>query len=308
MDIFIDYDTICINCQEKGYSFGYGFKIIEYKGFKILDSPHPYLNGACIYFEYDKKKKIFRRSIENTNNLENSIKGFKFAMINARTSKNNLVSRFTYTYTFPQESIKDKQIRRIFEYIDVYRFKNKPYFFIFYSFRNLTGKIIKNFNFYQFYDFDLYGEESYLNDIAKFDSKLGIIYQYDNKEGFDKSLFAGIGSTKYPNKFECNIPQEIYIFNKGKISLRNYSEQGPADCAVALQWNSSLFRPGELKIFPIMMVTGLGSEDFFNNINEARKNLETHQKSVLRAVENISRQKIDLKLEKLSFSQRIWCS
>ena len=93
MDIFIDYDTICIECQAKGYFFGYGMKTIEYKNIKILDSPQPYLNGACINFEYENQP-VLLKSTENSHYSESGIKDSKFAMLNARTSKNNSISRF----------------------------------------------------------------------------------------------------------------------------------------------------------------------------------------------------------------------
>jgi hypothetical protein len=308
MDIFIDYETICINCQEKGYSFGYGIKTIEYKRFKILDLPQPYLNGASVFFEYNNKRVLLKSS-ENSHHSESGIENSKFSMLNARSSKNSLISRFTYSFSFPESTTEEKQIPRIIEYIDVYRFKNKPYFFIYYTFRNLTGKTIKNFNFYQFYDFDIYGQEAYLTDIAKYDSKSGIIYQYDNEKGLEKSLFAGIGSSteNFPNHFECNTPQEIYIFNNNQDTLRNFAEKGPCDCAVALQWNKSIFKQKKLISFPIMIITGLGKDKFFENVKDARNDLEIHQKSVLRTIENVSRQKIDPKLQKLSFSQKTWC-
>ncbi len=308
MDIFIDYETICINCQEKGYSFGYGIKTIEYNGFTILDLPQPYLNGACIYFEYENKP-VLLKSTENSHHSESGIKDSKFVMINARSSKNNLVSRFTYSFSFPKKTSEEKHIPRIIEYVDVYRFENKPYFFIFYTFRNLTGKTIKNFNFYQFYDFDIYGQESYLSDIAKYDSKSGIIYQYDNEKGVEKSIFAGISSSSdnKPNNFECNSPQDIFIFKENQFSLRNYANKGPSDCAVALQWTKPIFKHKELISFPIMIIAGVGKDLFFENVKEARKNLEIHRKPVYRSVENESRQKIDSKLQKLSFSKREWC-
>ena len=303
MDIFIDYETICMNCQEKGYSFGYGIKTIEYKGFKILDLPQPYLNGASVHFEYEKKP-ILLKSTENSHYAD-----FGIFLMNARSSKNSSISRFTYSFSFPGSTPEEKHIPKIIEYVDVYRFKNKPYFFIFYTFRNLTGKTIKNFNFYQFYDFDIYGQESYLNDIAKYDSKSGIIYQYDNEKGLDKSLFAGIGSSSEnkPNNFECNTPQDIFIFKSNQVSLRNYAEKGPCDCAVASQWIRPIFKNMELISFPIMVIVGLGKDKFFENVKDARKDLEIHQNSVIRAVENLSRQKIDPKLEKLNFSKREWC-
>jgi len=306
MDIFIDYETVCINCQEKGYSFGYGIKTIEYKGVKILDLPQPYLNGASVYFEYEKKP-ILLKSTENSHHADFGIKDAKFIMMNARSSKNSSVSRFTYSFLFSGSTEEEKQISKIIEYIDVYRFKNKPYFFIYYTFRNLTGKTIKNFNFYQFYDFDIYGEDFYSTDIAKFDSKSGIIYQYDFEKGLEKSIFAGIGSNSIPNNFECNIPQDIFIFKNNQVTLRNYKEKGPCDCAVASQWIRPIFKHNELISFPIMMIMGLGKENFFENVKDARKDLEIHQKSVIRAVENLSRQKIDPKLQKLNFSKREWC-
>ena len=135
MDIFIDYETICMNCQEKGYSFGYGIKTIEYKGFKILDLPQPYLNGASVYFEYEKKT-ILLKSTENSHHADFGIKDAKFAIVNARSSKNSSISRFTYSFSFPGSTPDEKQIPRIIEYVDVYRFKNKPYFFIFYTVAN----------------------------------------------------------------------------------------------------------------------------------------------------------------------------
>ncbi len=308
MDIFIDYETICMNCQEKGYSFGYGIKTIEYKGVKILDIPQPNLNGACIHFKYEHKPVLLKSS-ENSHHSESGIKNSKFVMINARSSKNNLISRFTYSFSFPESVSKKERNPRIIEYVDVYRFKTKPYFFIYYAFRNLTGNQIKNFNFYQFYDFDIYGQNSYLSDIARYNSKLGIIYQYDSEKGQNKSLFAGFGSNSdnIPDNYECNSPQNIFIFKDNQFSLRNYAEKGPSDCAIALQWNSSVFEKGELKIYPIIIVTGFGKEKFFENVKEARKNLEIHQNSVLRAIKNVSRQKIDPKLQKLSFSQKTWC-
>ena len=308
MDIYIDYETICINCQEKGYSFGYGIKTIEYKGFKILDLPQPYLNGASIYFEYDHKP-VLLKSTENSHHSKSGIKDSKFSMLNARTSKNNLISRFTYSFSFPENTSENKQIPRIIEYVDVYRFENKPYFFIYYTFRNLTGKSIKNFNFYQFYDFDIYGQESYLNDIAKYDSKSGIIYQYDNEKGLKMSIFAGIGSSleNTPSKFECNSPQDIFIFKDKQISLRNYAEKGPSDCAVALQWIKPSFSNSGLISFPIMIIAGVGKDNFFENVKEARKDLGIHQKSVMKNIKIESRQKIDPKLQNLSFSKREWC-
>ena len=309
MDIFIDYETICINCQERGYSFGYGIKTIEYKGFKILDLPQPYLNGASIYFEYENKP-VLLKSTENSYHSESGIKDSKFAMINARSSMNSSVSRFTYSFSFPESIQKEKEIQRIIEYVDVYRFKYKPYFFIFYTFRNLTDKTIKNFNFYQFYDFDIYGPESYLNDIAKYNSKANIIYQYDNEKGVEKSIFAGIGSSydKKPDNFECNSPQDIFIFKNNQLSLRNYTEKGPSDCAVALQWIIPIFKHSELIIFPIMIIVGVGKDNFFENVKDARKDLEMHRKSVHRSVDEVSRQKIDPKLQTLSMSKKKWCS
>ena len=314
MDVFIDYETVCVNCKEKGYSFGYTFKTIEYKQNIVMDVPTQYLNGPCMAFEY-KNVPILIRSLENSHQLGVAQKNPLFTMINAKRNKDSTITRFTYLYS-PQHHPKvvqkntppEKPDPRILEYVDIYRYKTKPYILMFYSFRNSTQDPLENFNFYQFYDFDINGDQGYKTDSAGYYKDKEVIYQFDEAEGKERSSFAGIGTTttKTPAHFECNSPQELLV-SPERLTLRDTERQGPSECAVGLEWHIPSIGPGQIEVFPVMMVFGLGEEDFQTNINEARKHLEKITPSIYNAVNGKFRQLIDPELEKMSFSMREWC-
>ena len=314
MDVFVDFETVCVNCKEKGYSFGYTFKTIKYKNNTVMDIPTRYLNGPCMAFDY-KEVPIFIRSLENSHQLGVAQKTPIFTMINAKRNKDSTITRFTYLYSpHHHPDVKKKNLPpehpnpRILEYVDIYRYNNKPYILMFYSFRNSTQDPLNNFNFYQFYDFDINGEEGYKTDSAAFDKKLKMVYQYDENEGKDSSPFVGIGTSlkNTPTHFECNSPQDLLI-STDRLNLRDKERKGPSECAVGLQWHIPTIGPGQMEVFPVMMVFGIGETDFKNNVIEARQHLEKLTPSIFNSVNGKFRQLIDPELEKMSFSMREWC-
>ncbi|UYP48442.1 hypothetical protein NEF87_004727 [Candidatus Lokiarchaeum ossiferum] len=314
MDVLVDYETVCVNCKEKGYSFGYTFKTIKYKNRTVMDIPTRYLNGPCIAFEY-KEIPILIRSLENSHHLGVAQKTPLFTMINAKRNNDSTITRFTYLYS-PQyhPEIVKKKIQperpdpRVLEYVDIYRYHDKPYILMFYSFRNSTHDPLRNFNFYQFYDFDINGEEGYKTDSAEYDEKLNIAFQYDAQEGKQLSPIVGIGTINdnIPTHFECNAPQDLLITPE-RLNLKDCNRKGPAECAVGLQWHIPSIGPGQMEVFPVMMVFGLGEENFKANVLEARAHLEKISPSIFNVVNGKFRQLIDPELEKMSFSMREWC-
>ncbi len=314
MDIYIDYETVCVNCKEKGYSFGYTFKTIEYKGIPIMDIPTRYLNGPCLTFDY-RKVPIIIRSIENSHHLGVSAKTPLFTMINAKRNDNNSISRFTYLFSpeFHPEIAKitdtpTQPTPRIMEYVDLYRYEDKPYILLFYSYRNSTPEPLINFNFYNLYDFDIMGQDQFDTDKAEYDADLEVIYQYDNVPKLGESIYAGFGSTlsNHPIRFECNSSQNLMI-EPERLNLRNINQFGPDDCATGLQWSKGMIGPGQLEVFPIMLVVGLGKDQFKKNVQMARDHLEKLLPSIYNAVNGKFRQLIDPELEKMSFSTKEWC-
>ena len=134
MDVDIEYETLCVNCKEKGYSFGLNFKSIDYLGTPVLDLPTRYLNGPCLAFKY-QKVPILIRSLENSHQNRNSTAHPIFYMINAKTNHSNTISRFTYLYDLQKHpdiptSLSD-EILHIYEYVDIYRFPDRPYILLY---------------------------------------------------------------------------------------------------------------------------------------------------------------------------------
>ncbi len=314
MHIELDYETICMNCQEKGYSFGYTIKKITYKKAIAMDIPTQYLNGACVSFNYNNIPFLLK-STESSYSLDFENKNPNFLMINAKKNQSGMISRFTYRLLPDLHPLLKNQAQQLInfksnhllEFLDIYRFENAPYFFIFYSFCNNTNKTLENFNFYQLYDFDIYGEERFDNDCAIYDVENQIIYQYDADLGKNKSLIAGFGSNpkNKPIHFECNSPQNIFI-SPEHPNLKNIPHYGPHDCAIALQWKQNI-KPNEVVTYPIMMIFGLGQKLFYHNLKLAQNHLEKIQKHFPNVLQNTPRQEIDQKLLKLSFSKREWC-
>lgn len=314
MLVDIDYETICVNCKEKGYSFGYSLKTISYLGELVLDLPQRYLNGPCLAFNY-RSIPFLMRSIENSHSLNNESTQPIFAMINAKHNKNSTISRFTYRYSAHNHpDIKqlnkksDNNPEFIYEYVDVYRFPDKPFIFLFYSFQNKTRQPLHSFNFYQLYDFDIYGQDFYDSDRAGFDEKTLTIYQYDSRYSLDNSIIAGITSlgNNPPTHFEANSPESILI-NSERLNLRDYIHPESSDLAVGMQWSISTLEPEQIINFPIAMVFGKGLKNFQENIQMAKPELQKLQTSVLKAISIPSRQLVDPKLENLSFSLAEWC-
>ena len=311
MDVDIEYETLCVNCKEKGYSFGLNFKTIEFHGTTVLDIPTRYLNGPCLAFRY-QNIPILLRSLENAHQNDDSTTQPIFYMINAKTNPSNTVSRFTYLYELQGHSgiprAPTGQHPQIYEYVDIYRFPDRTYILLYYSFRNSTPFPLTDINFYNFYDFDIYGQEGYKSDEGHLDTSQKVVYQFDTTQGEHQSIFAGMGSTStnVPNRFECNSPQEMMI-SLDRLNLRNIEHPGPNECAVGLQWKLETIPPESVKTFPIMLVFGKSREEFFKNCDTARNHLEKKYADIARNIDLKPRQKIDPKLKKLAFSQADWC-
>ena len=311
MDVDIEYETICVNCKEKGYSFGLNFKTIEFHGTTVLDIPTRYLNGPCLAFKYQNVPLLIR-SLENSHQNDPSTSHPIFSMINAKTNPSNTISRFTYVYELHGHSdlplSSSEKSPEIYEYVDIYRFPNRPYILLYYSFRNESAFPITEINFYNFYDFDVYGQEGYKSDEAHFDPDRKIVFQFDNMKGDTKSIFAGIGSTTDhpPKRFECNSPQKLMI-SLDRLELRNINRPGPNECAVGLQWYLKYLAPGAVHTFPIMLVFGKNRDSFFKNCDTARNHLEKRHSDIARNIHTEARQQIDPKLKTLAFSQAEWC-
>lgn len=318
MDIFIDYETVCVNCKARGYSFGYSFKTIMYKGQTALDCPQRHLNGPMITFDY-QEKPVLLHCLENAHLMGTEQRSPAFSMINAKKGTN--VSKFTYQFSpllHPlfknQEQTAGGFIPKLMLYVDMYLYEDKPYCFIFYTFRNRTLEPINKFSFFQFFDFDIYGQDGYKNDCVESDPETGVIYQYNNAKGKKLSLFAGLGTIKTlpPAHIEGNTPEEIIITEeKRRESLRdNLSAKktfGPSDCAVAYQWNLSMLYPDNVQVFPVMLVFGFGEKQFLTNCAEAQERLNSLMPVIYNSVNDKFRQIIDPELEKLGFSMRQWC-
>ncbi len=321
--ITIDYETICVNCKEKGYSFGYTLKNVEYRGNIVLDIPQRYLNGPSLAFDY-QSVPIFIRSLENPNTMGSTAKTPIFSMINAKPSISSTISRFTYLFSPQNHPLIEKlniskgptsQIPpKIFEYVDMYHYpssKDRPYILMFYSFRNATPVPLKNFQFYQFYDFDVYGQEGYNTDLVKYNPPLGVIYQFDAERaaGGDKqSVVVGIGSTldNKPDHFEGNSP-ELLLISPKRLNLRDSIPDSPGDLGVGLQWNTPEFLPDQLIVFPVFMAFGNNESEFLENAKKAQVHLLKQIPNIIKSVNFKSRQIVDSKIEKLSFSTREWC-
>ncbi len=151
-------------------------------------------------------------------------------------------------------------------FADTYMYANKPFIMMFFGIQNLTGEPLDNFNFYQMYDFDIYGREGYKQNNVLYDSDLDIIYQYHSDKGLETSLMAGISSIEtYPcAHFEGNTPNEI-LPNIHRLNLRDIGDFGPDDCAVAMQWRIKTIEVNEFIIFPVVMVMGFGQKTFLDN-------------------------------------------
>ncbi|MCF2140876.1 MAG: hypothetical protein K9W44_12540 [Candidatus Lokiarchaeota archaeon] len=314
MIVDIDFETICVNCKEKGYSFGYTLKSILYNGKFILDLPQRYLNGSCLFFSY-LGTNFFIRSLENSHALGAKSETPIFSMINAKHNQSSTLSRFTYLYSLhnhpeiqKRNTINNFKEQQIYEYVDMYRFPSEPYLFLFYSFRNGTDHSLNNFNFYQYYDFDIYGQDFFDTDKVGYNSNLGYIYQYDSRFSIEESIFAGIGSVlkKIPNHFEGNSPDSIFISPK-RLDLRDNLNKEIGDQAVSLQWKVPSILPGQIEVFPVAIVLGKGEAEFLQNIKKAQKHMQKLISSVIKAINIDSRQEIDPKLEKMSFSMKEWC-
>ncbi|MHA1673267.1 MAG: hypothetical protein ACTSYI_06540 [Promethearchaeota archaeon] len=247
-----------------------------------------------------------------------------FSMINAKPSISSTISRFTYLFS-PQNHplIKKSNISegtippispKIYEYVDMYHYpssKDRPYILMFYSFRNATQVPLKNFQFYQFYDFDIYGQERYDTDLVKFNPSLGVIYQFDAEHaarGDKQSVVAGIGSTidNKPDHFEGNLP-ELLLISPKRLNLRDSIPKTPGDLGVGLQWHMPEFLPDQLIVFPVFMAFGNNESEFLENAKKAQVHLLKQIPNVIKSVNFESRQLIDPKLEKMSFSTREWC-
>ena len=314
MDIFLDYETICVNCKEKGYSFGYAIKTIEYKNQVVMDLPQRYLNGPCLSFRY-QKIPILIRSLENSHQMGVAAKKPLFTMINAKQSSSSTISRFTYFYSLhnhPQVKALELPLEKgnpgIYEYVDIYRFKDKPYILLYYSFLNSTSVHLTDFKFYNFYDFDIFGQDKFDIDMAEYDQNMQVIFQYDKQDN-NEDLFAGFGSTlqNFPTKYECNTSNQLMI-SLNRLNLRNINGYGPDDCAIGLQWDLTSLKPEKINTFPIMLVFGNTKEKFTQNVTKGRIHLEKLLPVVDRAVNSKTRLIIDPKLEKLSFSTKKWCT
>lgn len=314
LDIFIDYETICVNCKQKGYSFGYSYKTIEYKGQTALDLPQRHLNGSMVTFNY-QTVPILLHCLENSHLMGTEQQKPAFSMINAK--KGTTVSKFTYQFSpeLHPEIVKQSNPSKGFTpklmlYVDTFTYPDKPYFFTIYCFRNRTLEPIENLRFYDFFDFDIYGQDHYKTNIVKYDPELHVIYQFDQSKGEKSSLIAGIGSaTKYkPSYYEGNTPGEIVITEENfREHLRNIDGSGPNDYAVALEWDHGPLYPDQLIEFPVMMVFGFGEKEFKKNCLEARTHLEKIIPTIFNSVEDKFRQIIDPELEKMGFSMRQWC-
>ncbi|MHA1522073.1 MAG: hypothetical protein ACTSRK_18000 [Promethearchaeota archaeon] len=322
--INIDYETICVNCKEKGYSFGYTLKTVEYLGNIVLDTPQRHLNGPSLAFDY-LSVPILIRSLENSHSMGAAAKTPLFSMINAKPSLNSSISRFTYLYS-PQHHPDVKKLDKfrgsvspkIFEYVDMYQYpnsKDRPYILFFYTFRNSTQVPLENFRFYQFYDFDIYGQERYDTDLVKYNPSLGVIYQFDHAKqseheagGNQQSIVVGIGSTldNKPLHFEGNTPEHL-IISPNRLNLRDTVPKIPGDLGVGLQWYKSEILPGHLEVFPVFMAFGNNEAEFLQNAEKAQIHIEKLISNIIKSVNFESRQLTDPKLEKMSFSIREWC-
>jgi hypothetical protein len=311
-DVYIDYENICLNCKEKGFYFGYSFKTIEYKGKTVLDIPARYLNGPCLAFNY-RGWPLLLTSVMNSHQVGAAPNEPVFAMINSKYGET--LTKFTYIYLIqnnkalrrPPEELPVSEPKIMF-YVDTYHYSNKPYILIYYTFRNLSGYSMDKLNFYQFYDFDIYGQDAYSQDIAHYDEKLETIFQYNVNEGLEKSLIAGVCSTTNfpPDHYEGNKSMDLLI-TLDRQNLRDVSDWGPDDCAIGLQWSQEKLNHEDLVIYPMAIVMGFGYEQFAANVALAKEQLANNLPKIKKSVDESSRQEIDPKLQKMSFSVTEWC-
>jgi hypothetical protein len=311
-DIDIEYENVCLNCKEKGYYFGYSFKTIKYHDIIVLDIPTRHLNGPAMAFYYHNWPLLIH-STEISHPSGSASDKPVFLMIN--TKKGQHLQKFTYQYKMqnnkalwqpPEKLLVEDPVFDVF--VDTYQYPNKPYLMMFYGFLNKTGEPLTNFNFYQFYDFDIYGREGYNHNLVKYDAILDAIFQYDTEIGGENSLMAGITSTSSNlcSHFEGNHPNEILMTTQ-RLDLRDIGEFGPDDCAVALQWKIGQLEPDELKIFPVIMGFGFGEAEFLENCKQGKEHAEELMDKVDRSFKEAGRLNVDPKLEQLSFSVTEWC-
>ena len=308
---------MCVNCKEKGYSFGYTLKYVEYRGDIVFRHPPKRSQWGIVGIQLSIRPHIYSKFGKFAScgaAAETPI----FSMINAKPSFSSTISRFTYFY-FPQYHPLIKYLNdsnsptspKIYEYVDIYQYPNnpdRPYILIFYSFRNATQVPLENFRFYQFYDFDIYGQEAYNTDMVKYKPDSGLIYQFDANRGRQKSVMVGIGSTKdnKPSHYEGDSPELLKI-TPNCLELRDSVPETQCDCGVGLEWIKAELLPGHLEIFPVFMAFGSNEEEFFKNAEKAQIHLRKLVSHITKAVNSKFRQIIDPKLEKMSFSMREWC-
>lgn len=312
-----EFENICIDCKKRGYSVGFTFKSIKYKGIDLLEMPQKYMDGATIAFDYLEQEHIIH-SIEKSVQKINEESSYKTDFAIIKMIQSNTRKKFTFFYNvlkiediylpnMDNTNLKRLPLNGIYYLMDVLSESN-THIDIIITIINNTINPINNLDLYWFLDFDIYGNT--YNKTNLFDLTLDSLSvgMYDSLDTSNSRIYAGLTTIEtdfiiakgagYPNDFLPDFPER-----KPKFIESNQ----PSDYALGLQFSRKSINPIEDVIIPLSIVVGEGQMDFVENIKNAQQKLkilsELHKKMDFSDKRFI----VDEKYSKINTAINKWC-
>ncbi len=175
---------------------------------------------------------------------------------------------------------KDLYIRL---YIDVFNKPKVPYINTFFTFKNISDYNLVDFNIYFVFDFDINGLGGFDNDLAGYDGKNDIIYQYD-----ETNLYAGFSPISKATNYESSLTSDFAI-SQDKLNLSNTLYPEPAEILSALQIEFKTLQPEQTFQTALTISGGTSKDELFGNIKAGKVNAIKYLNQVNRNVSSDQR-------------------
>ncbi|TXT66489.1 MAG: hypothetical protein BAJALOKI1v1_290011 [Promethearchaeota archaeon] len=168
-------------------------------------------------------------------------------------------------------------------YIDVFNKPKVPFINTFFTFKNISDYDLLDFNIYFVFDFDINGLEGFDNDLAGYDEKNDIIYQYDSS-----SLYGGFSPISKSTNFQSCLTKDFHI-NQENLNLSNKLPQQPGEILSALQIEFKTLHPEQTFQTALTISGGLNQQELINNIVDGKSNAITFLTQVNRNIKSTQR-------------------
>ena len=168
-------------------------------------------------------------------------------------------------------------------YIDVFNKPKVPFINTFFTFKNISDYDLIDFNIYFVFDFDINGLQGFDNDLAGYDKKNDIIYQYDHT-----NVYGGFSPISKSTNYESCLTKDFHI-DQNSLNLSNTILDTPGEILSALQIEFKTLRPEQTFQTALTISGGLSKQELIDNIVDGKSNAITFLNQVNRNIKSTQR-------------------